>query len=221
MLPIHWWKSIGPSVVWAVKLGASSPMRSDMGCLLGERRMLPPDAPATHPVFFGRSRDRRGGRRFRAANLYYYFDSKDELLLVLPGPHARAHARRGGRGAGAAAQPSAAQLGAMIERPPARACSTSSRARPRTSKLDSLPARAAREDRSSKRDKYERALRALVDAGRARAANSRPCDAALVTRAMLGAVNWTARWFRRRWRAERRATSALTYLRLPGERALR
>ena len=23
-----------------------------------------------------------------------------------------------------------------------------------------------------------------------------PCDAALVTRAMLGAVNWTARWYR-------------------------
>src|SRR5438270_276635 len=33
-LPIHWWKSIGPSVVWAVKLGASSPIRNAMGTTL-------------------------------------------------------------------------------------------------------------------------------------------------------------------------------------------
>jgi hypothetical protein len=38
-------------------------------------------------------------------------------------------------------------------------------------------------------------LRALVTQGIARGEFA-PCDAALVTRAMLGAVNWTARWFR-------------------------
>src|SRR5216684_1292129 len=33
-LPIHWWKSIGPWVVCAVKLGASSPIRKAIGDLL-------------------------------------------------------------------------------------------------------------------------------------------------------------------------------------------
>src|SRR3982074_2461687 len=50
--PIHLWKSIGPSVVWAVKLGASSPIRRDMGCLavlgenLDENRRSPDRKPA-------------------------------------------------------------------------------------------------------------------------------------------------------------------------------
>src|SRR5258708_38054253 len=33
-LPIHWWKSMVPWVVCAVKLGASSPIRKDIGHLL-------------------------------------------------------------------------------------------------------------------------------------------------------------------------------------------
>jgi TetR/AcrR family transcriptional regulator len=46
-----------------------------------------------------------------------------------------------------------------------------------------------------KRDRYERGVRELVKAGIA-AGEFAPCDVALVTRAMLGAVNWTARWYR-------------------------
>jgi AcrR family transcriptional regulator len=46
-----------------------------------------------------------------------------------------------------------------------------------------------------KRDRYERAVRALVAEGMKRREFARG-DAALVTRAMLGAVNWTARWYR-------------------------
>jgi AcrR family transcriptional regulator len=41
-----------------------------------------------------------------------------------------------------------------------------------------------------KRDAYERAVRAIVAQAMPRG------DAALITRAMLGAVNWTARWYR-------------------------
>jgi hypothetical protein len=41
-----------------------------------------------------------------------------------------------------------------------------------------------------KRDAYERAVRGIVAEAMPRG------DAALVTRAMLGAVNWTARWYR-------------------------
>src|SRR5438067_9414770 len=45
-LPIHWWKSMGPSVVWAVKLGASSPIRNAMGTTLLFGRAGNPNARA-------------------------------------------------------------------------------------------------------------------------------------------------------------------------------
>jgi len=45
------------------------------------------------------------------------------------------------------------------------------------------------------RDRYERGVRALVVAG-IESGEFAPCDVDLVTRAMLGAVNWTARWYR-------------------------
>ena len=46
-----------------------------------------------------------------------------------------------------------------------------------------------------KRDRYERGIRRLVAAG-VRDGQFVACDTRLVTRAILGAVNWTARWFR-------------------------
>jgi AcrR family transcriptional regulator len=46
-----------------------------------------------------------------------------------------------------------------------------------------------------KRDRYERALRSIVAEGMRRGAFLRG-DPALVTRAMLGAMNWTAKWYR-------------------------
>lgn len=47
----------------------------------------------------------------------------------------------------------------------------------------------------AKRDAYECAIRALVTRGVERG-EFHACDEVLVTRAMLGAVNWTARWYR-------------------------
>jgi AcrR family transcriptional regulator len=47
----------------------------------------------------------------------------------------------------------------------------------------------------AKRDAYERAVRALVAEGVQRGEFAKD-DPSLVTRAMLGAVNWTARWYR-------------------------
>jgi AcrR family transcriptional regulator len=47
----------------------------------------------------------------------------------------------------------------------------------------------------AQRDAYERAIRDLVVQGVERNEFA-PCDAVLVTRAVLGAVNWTARWYR-------------------------
>jgi hypothetical protein len=47
----------------------------------------------------------------------------------------------------------------------------------------------------SKRDRYERALRRLIEDG-VRSGHFLAADPALVTRAMLGALNWTVTWFR-------------------------
>ena len=45
-----------------------------------------------------------------------------------------------------------------------------------------------------KRDRYERAIRKLITDG-VRSGDFANCDAKLVTRAILGATNWSARWF--------------------------
>ena len=47
----------------------------------------------------------------------------------------------------------------------------------------------------AKRDHYERGVRALVVAG-IRAGTLHAADATIATRAFLGALNWTAQWFR-------------------------
>jgi len=60
--------------------------------------------------------------------------------------------------------------------------------------VDALPARL-RERIVGKRDRYERGIRSLVTAG-CRRGEIVPCDPKLVTRAILGALNWTAGWFR-------------------------
>jgi len=61
--------------------------------------------------------------------------------------------------------------------------------------LESLPEKL-REPILAKRDRYEREIRRLVTEGVDRGEFA-PCDPKLVTRAILGAVNWSARWFRR------------------------
>jgi TetR/AcrR family transcriptional regulator len=60
--------------------------------------------------------------------------------------------------------------------------------------VDALPPRL-RARIVAKRDRYERGVRALVTAG-VRARSLRAADATIATRAFLGALNWTAHWFR-------------------------
>lgn len=60
--------------------------------------------------------------------------------------------------------------------------------------VDALPPRL-RARIVAKRDQYERGVRALV-AGGVRARTLRATDATIATRAFLGALNWTAHWFR-------------------------
>jgi AcrR family transcriptional regulator len=60
--------------------------------------------------------------------------------------------------------------------------------------IDALPPEL-RDKLIKKRDRYERGLRRLISDG-VKAHEFRPCDPTLVTRAILGALNWTALWFR-------------------------
>jgi AcrR family transcriptional regulator len=60
--------------------------------------------------------------------------------------------------------------------------------------VDALPP-ALRRPIVAKRDRYERGVRALVSAGMKRG-ELRRGDATIATRALLGALNWTAHWFR-------------------------
>jgi AcrR family transcriptional regulator len=60
--------------------------------------------------------------------------------------------------------------------------------------IESLPP-ARRRRLIAKRDRYERAVRSIIASGTA-GGDLAAEDAAVVTRAMLGALNWTATWFR-------------------------
>jgi len=126
------------------------------------------------------------------ANLYHYFRGKDEILYYCQDRtldrlfSAVAHARRTSRHAGE-------RLGAVL----------ASHAR---TLLDDVEGATAHLEVGAlppmlrgrvviKRDRYERAVRRIVSDGIAGGEFIR-VDPALVTRAMLGAVNWTATWFR-------------------------
>ncbi len=60
--------------------------------------------------------------------------------------------------------------------------------------VDALPPRLRRPI-IAKRDRYERGVRALITAG-VRRGELRTDDPVVATRAFLGALNWTAHWFR-------------------------
>ncbi|HEX7052669.1 MAG TPA: TetR/AcrR family transcriptional regulator [Burkholderiales bacterium] len=125
-------------------------------------------------------------------NLYYYFDSKDQLLVFCQ--ERTLERLLAALDAARATTPSCAgQLRAVL-RAHVHALLDEMEGATAHLELDSLP-EALRAPMIAKRDRYERALRSLVAQGVARGEFA-PCDAALVTRAMLGAVNWTARWFR-------------------------
>lgn len=125
-------------------------------------------------------------------NLYYYFKGKDELLLFC---QERTLERLAAAVKAARAVPGswAGRLRAVL----------SGHVHCMLDELEGatahLEVEALPEDMRAgvvhKRDAYERAVRALVAEG-VKAGELAPVDPALVTRAMLGAVNWTARWYR-------------------------
>jgi AcrR family transcriptional regulator len=117
-------------------------------------------------------------------NLYHYFSGKDEILLfcqerTLERMHAAVQSAKG---------PAAERL-RMVLRAHVHCMLDELEGATAHLDIESLPPKL-RAPMIEKRDAYERAVRAIV------AKVARREDAALVTRAMLGAVNWTARWYR-------------------------
>jgi AcrR family transcriptional regulator len=125
-------------------------------------------------------------------NLYYYFSGKDEILqfcqertlarLLDAVQAARAAA---GSHAGRVRSVLAAHVQCMLDELEGATAHLEIEALPEDMRAGVI----------AKRDAYERAVRELVAAGVAAGEFAR-VDPALVTRAMLGAVNWSARWYR-------------------------
>src|SRR5262249_51757909 len=127
-----------------------------------------------------------------SGNLYHYFRGKDELLFFCQDRaldrllDALAAARRG-------AQPLAVRLREMAAAH-VRCLLDEVEGSAAHLEVDALPARL-RARIVAKRDTYERGVRALVALGIRRGV-LRPTDPTVATRAFLGALNWTAHWFR-------------------------
>jgi len=125
-------------------------------------------------------------------NLYYYFAGKDELLYFCQ-DRTVDRMLESAEAARASTVPVADQLRAVIR---AHLHYTLDELEGATAHLeiDMLPD-ALRKTIIEKRDKYEHAVRALIAKGVKRGEFA-ACDAALVARAILGALNWTSRWYR-------------------------
>jgi AcrR family transcriptional regulator len=126
------------------------------------------------------------------ANLYHYFRGKDEILFYCQD---RALDRMlGAVDEARRAAPDAAGRLRHVLTAHARALLDEVEGAAAHLQVDSLPpvlrARIVR-----KRDRYERAVRRLLEDG-ARTGDFARLDAALVARAMLGALNSTVTWFR-------------------------
>ena len=125
-------------------------------------------------------------------NLYHYFDGKDQILFFCQD---RSLDRMLGalREARLAGLPTLDQLRSVL-RAHVLCLLDELEGAAAHLEVESLP-HELRGKIVHKRDRYEKALRRLVVAGMGDG-TVEPRDAGLVTRAMLGAVNWSARWFR-------------------------
>ena len=125
-------------------------------------------------------------------NLYYYFAGKDELLFFCQ-DRTLDRMLEAAEAARLSALPVADQLRAVIS---AHLHYTLDELEGATAHLEiDMLADALRRTIIDKRDKYEHAVRALIVKG-AKRGEFVSCDAALVARAILGALNWTVRWYR-------------------------
>jgi len=125
-------------------------------------------------------------------NLYYYFAGKDELLFFCQ-DRTVDRMLEAAQAARASNLPAADQLRAVIR---AHLHYTLEELEGATAHLEiDMLAEQLRRTLIEKRDNYERGVRAIIAKGVKRGEFA-PCDAALVARAILGALNWTSRWYR-------------------------
>jgi AcrR family transcriptional regulator len=126
------------------------------------------------------------------ANLYHYFRGKDEIVFYCQ-DRALDRLLASVDGARRTPGPAAATLGRVL----------AAHVRTRLDDVDGASAHLAidalpqplRARLIRKRDRYERAVRRLVADGIA-SGHFAPSSPAVVTRGLLGALNWTATWFR-------------------------
>jgi AcrR family transcriptional regulator len=137
-------------------------------------------------------RDIAAAADLSAANLYHYFDGKNDLLFYCQDRAldrmlaAVASARRQSRSAAERLRVvCAAHLRTLLDEIEGATAHL---------QVDSLPP-AMRNAIVDKRDRYEHALRRILTDGIA-SGELADTDPALVARAMLGAMNWTVTWFR-------------------------
>ena len=125
-------------------------------------------------------------------NLYYYFRNKQEILYFCQ-DHSVDRMIEAAAAIGRRRAPADEKLARLIE------------AQLRCM-LDELDGAAAHLEVSAlppdrlrrivrKRDRYEEAVRRVIEAG-VRSRVFAPCDPNLATLAVLGAVNWAAKWYR-------------------------
>jgi AcrR family transcriptional regulator len=126
------------------------------------------------------------------ANLYHYFRGKDELLFFCQDQSldrmlaALAWARRGRAPLAVRLRDlAAAHVLCLLDDVEGSAAHL---------EVNALPTRL-RARIVAKRDRYERGVRALIVDG-IRGRSLRAADVTIATRAFLGALNWTAHWFR-------------------------
>ncbi len=126
------------------------------------------------------------------ANLYYYFDSKQELLYFCQDhsldrllEEVTAAKERERRPADVLRQIISAHARFMLDELDGASAHL---------EVDALAA-PLRARIVEKRDRYEQAVRKIISNGMKAGAFVKS-DAALITRAIFGALNWTARWYR-------------------------